>query len=110
MEAGRPIVIAGASGGPRIITGTLQCILNCLLHDMSPGRAVAAPRFHHQWLPDVLQFEERWTDEETVAALQEIGHPIGRRDEIGVVQLIRVDSDGVGAASDPRKGGKPAGY
>jgi gamma-glutamyltranspeptidase/glutathione hydrolase len=110
LADGRPVVVAGASGGPRIITGTLQCILNCVLFDMTPRQAVAAPRFHHQWLPDVLQFEAQWTDEPTITRLEALGHRVGRREDVGVVQLIRAGPDGVRAASDPRKGGAPAGY
>ncbi|MHC4129074.1 MAG: gamma-glutamyltransferase [Planctomycetota bacterium] len=110
LAEGRPVVVAGASGGPRIITGTLQCILNCVLYDMTPRQAVAAPRFHHQWLPDVLEFEAQWTDEPTITRLEDLGHRAGRRDDVGIVQLIRAGPDGIRAASDPRKGGAPAGY
>jgi gamma-glutamyltranspeptidase/glutathione hydrolase len=108
--AGRPVLVAGASGGPRIITATTQCILNCLLFDMAPDEAVAAARFHHQWMPDVLQLGPRWADEKTVAALEALGHRTGRRDDVGAVQIIRVGDDGVRAASDPRRGGAPAGF
>ncbi len=110
VENGRAVIVAGASGGPRIISATLQCILNCMLFDMTPAEAVGSLRFHHQWLPDVLQFEESWGEASTVTALQELGHRTGTRDEIGVVQLIAVGPDGIRAASDPRKGGAPAGY
>jgi gamma-glutamyltranspeptidase/glutathione hydrolase len=108
--SGRPVLVAGASGGPRIITATTQCVLNCLLFDMTPEAAVAAGRFHHQWMPDVLEFGPRWTDEDTVAALEALGHETRRRDDVGVVQVIRVGGDGVRAASDPRRGGSPAGF
>jgi gamma-glutamyltranspeptidase/glutathione hydrolase len=110
LAEGRPVVVAGASGGPLIITGTLQCILDCVLFDMTPAQAVAAPRFHHQWLPDVLQFEAQWTDEQTIAALGGLGHRTGRREDVGTVQIIRAGPDGIRAASDPRKGGRPAGF
>ena len=106
---GRPILVAGASGGPRIISGTLQCVLNCLLFGMTPREAVAAPRFHHQWQPDILFFEDRWTEQATIEAMEALGHHVGRRQDIGVVQLISVAQDGIRAASDPRKGGVPDG-
>ena len=110
VAGGKPVLVTGAADGPRIITGTLQCILNCVLFDMMPREAVAAPRFHHQWLPDVLQFETQWTDEQTIAAIETLGHQAGRRAAIGRVQLIRVSADGIRAASDARRGGAPAGY
>ncbi len=110
LENGKPVLIAGASGGPRIITGTLQAILNCLLFDMTPGQAVAAPRFHHQWRPDQLRFEPSWPNDGTREAMQKYGHDIGVQEVVGQVQLIRVGKQGMMAASDPRKGGKPAGY
>lgn len=110
LRDGRVELIAGASGGPRIISGTVQAMLNCLLFDMQPAEAVAAPRFHHQWMPDVLQFEDQWRNDAVIEAMQQRGHDTGWRDEIGVVQLIRISPDGIRAASDPRKGGEPAGY
>ncbi|MAA53204.1 MAG: gamma-glutamyltransferase [Phycisphaerae bacterium] len=111
LEEGRVRLVAGASGGPRIITGTMQVILNCLLLDMTPARAVAAARFHHQWLPDTLQFEERWTDHSLIESMEGRGHVVGRRRDVGVVQVVDVLPDGrKRAASDPRKGGRPAGH
>jgi len=110
LREGRAVVIAGASGGPRIITATLQCVLDYLLFEQTPFEAVAAPRFHHQWMPDVLQFEDQWSDEATVSALRDLGHEVGRREHIGIVQMITIGDDRIRAASDPRKGGWPAGY
>ena len=110
LDDGRVVLVAGASGGPRIITATTQCILNCLLFDMTPRQAVAALRFHHQWMPNVLQFESAWPDPAVPSALQQLGHETGTTGSVGVVQLIRVTPDGIRAASDPRKGGATAGY
>ncbi len=109
-EDGLVEVVVGGSGGPRIISATLQTLLDVVLHDSSAGEAVAAPRFHHQWMPDVLQFEDSWTDAATMEAMREFGHDVGRRGDVGVVQLIRRRGDGWDAASDPRKGGAPAGW
>ncbi len=72
--------------------------------------AVDAPRFHHQWLPDVIEFEEAWTDDGAIVALEALGHETGRRRDVGTVQLIRVWPGKLDAASDPRKGGRPAGF
>ncbi len=112
-------LVVGASGGPRIITATLQVILGVLDHGMSVGEAVARPRLHHQWMPDVLEFEPGWAAgasaaadaaADPVAAMEALGHRTGRRDGVGVVQAILVREGVRRAASDPRKGGRPAGH
>ena len=77
---------------------------------MDPNQAVASPRFHHQWLPNKLQFEAGFTDSVVRNELVSLGHVLQTTGSVGVVQLIKVDEDGLRAASDPRKGGKPAGY
>ena len=110
LKNGRPIIIAGASGGPRIITSTFQCILNCLLHDMNAGQSVASPRFHHQWMPNRLYLEDG-TGAGLSRPLKRFGHETEQTNSVGNVQLIFVDDRGIiHAASDPRKGGVPAGY
>jgi gamma-glutamyltranspeptidase / glutathione hydrolase len=108
--AGAPVLIAGGSGGPRIISGTLQAMLNVLLFDMPAERAVAAPRFHHQWEPDVLQLEEALHSPDLARALESMGHKVGSRDAVGNIQIIRRVEGGWQAGCDPRKGGVPGGY
>ena len=120
-EDGRVVAVAGGSGGPRIITGTLQVLLNALTGGMDAGEAVRAPRLHHQWSPDVVRVEPGLyvdgDDEELatanalfLAGLAVRGHRVERIGGVGVVQLIVRDDEGVHAASDPRKGGRPAGH
>jgi gamma-glutamyltranspeptidase len=113
-DDGAILAIAGASGGPRIITGTMQTLLN-VMGGMDAGAAVARPRLHHQWMPNEVLFEEMYS----VYILNVLGNPmrgygqtIGSLDAVvGNVQLIIRDPDGNGwqAASDPRKGGRPSG-
>ncbi len=104
--------VAGGSGGPRIITGTLQALLHVMVFDDDAWTAVARSRYHHQWLPDELRFEPGLleADPDLEAALTERGHTLGEIAEVGVVQLIRRVEGGWDAASDPRKGGEPAGH
>lgn len=102
------LMVAGASGGPRIITGTMQVILNGLA-GASAGEAVARPRMHHQWMPNRLDLEPGALTEEVRSDLKAMGHELGEREEIGNVQIIRRAENGWDAASDPRKGGRPAG-
>jgi gamma-glutamyltranspeptidase / glutathione hydrolase len=107
----RAVMIAGASGGPRIITGTHQVMLNVLLFEMEPERAVRMPRFHHQWMPRRISFEDRWNPHELREQLEQMGHATATIETVGMVQIIHIDDDGtIRAASDPRKGGRPAGY
>ena len=111
-DKGDVLIIAGASGGPRIITGTLQAILNVLLKDNTAGEAVAAPRIHHQWQPDILYAEKGALTPEAAEELKKKGHVIEPTGVVGNVQLIRRSKTGKGwnAACDPRKGGRPAGF
>ncbi|HRQ74990.1 MAG TPA: gamma-glutamyltransferase [Phycisphaerales bacterium] len=110
VKDGRAVLVAGASGGPRIITGTAQALLNSILFNMRPAQAVGAARFHHQWMPMTLQLEANRWSEQTRHELAQQGHTLGSTSDVGVVQLIRVHEDGIRAASDPRKGGAPAGH
>ncbi len=110
-QGDRVVLMAGASGGPRIINGTLQVILNVLVRGMTPVEALASPRLHHQWIPDIVQFEKLWTDTERIEALEAMGHQTGRRDTVGKVQIIVIDEHGaILPASDVRKHGVPAGW
>lgn len=108
---GKPFLLVGGAGGPRIITGSIQATLNVLLFDMNANDALSKPRFHHQWQPDTLQMESALlTNQALVSGLNAKGHATGLRASIASVQLIRVSPEGWQAGSDPRKGGSPAGY
>jgi len=73
--------------------------------------AVAADRLHHQWMPDVVQFEQAWADGTVIESLEAMGHATKRRPTVGKVQLIEVLQSGeIIPASDPRKEGTPAGW
>ncbi|MFO0830667.1 MAG: gamma-glutamyltransferase [Phycisphaerales bacterium] len=102
-------MLAGASGGPRIITGTLQALLNVLLFDCDALDAVSRPRFHHQWSPHTLQLEDALLQSPVKTALENLGHAVSRRQPVGAVQVIRRKHNAWQPASDPRKGGAPAG-
>ncbi|HYE63338.1 MAG TPA: gamma-glutamyltransferase [Phycisphaerales bacterium] len=109
-KPGDPVLLAGASGGPRIISGTIEASLNVLVFDMPALEAVSRARFHHQWHPDVLELEGEIAGGALEEALKKLGHTTKRRDRIAAVQIIRRVKDGWQPASDPRKGGVPAGY
>ncbi len=110
MDGDRVRLIAGASGGPRIINGTLQAIIDVLLFGMTPVEALDRPRFHHQWMPDRLDFETRWSNTPVIDDMRGMGYSIGSRPSVGKVQMIEILPNGlILPASDPRKGGRPAG-
>jgi gamma-glutamyltranspeptidase/glutathione hydrolase len=106
---GAPVLLAGGSGGPRIITGTLHVILNILELGMRADSAVAAPRFHHQWQPDIVRIEPE-LDAAILTGLLRRGHTVSLYPtSAGIVQMIDCRGNTLLGASDPRKGGRPAG-
>jgi gamma-glutamyltranspeptidase/glutathione hydrolase len=107
LEGGRLRFVAGSNGGPRIITGTLLVLLNHLEFGMDVAEAVAAPRLHHQWLPDEL-LVEAGTPADVVDALRARGHAVRVVDDLGGgVEAIAFDPEtGVlSGAPDPRRDG-----
>jgi gamma-glutamyltranspeptidase/glutathione hydrolase len=109
LEDGKAVYVAGASGGPRIISATLQVLLNMTRFGMTPEEAVRRPRFHHQWLPEPLLVEPPLFDA-VKSALEKKGHAVERADNLAATQAAWRNADGLRGASDPRKGGKAAGY
>jgi gamma-glutamyltranspeptidase/glutathione hydrolase len=109
--SGRVRLVLGSPGGPTIITTVAQVISNVIDFEMSPAEAVAAPRLHHQHLPDELRAETNGLREEVIEELRAMGHsvtPEWRRDW-GDVELVAIEPDGtVIGISDPRRGGSPA--
>lgn len=108
-RAGDVELTAGASGGPRIITATMQSALNAMLFDMSAGQAVSAPRVHHQWSPRVLGVEPAIMNSPAADALRAKGHELKPAPEAACQLIRRAPGGEWDAASDPRKGGAPAG-
>ena len=86
----------GTPGGSTIITSVLQTILNVYEFNMSMQQAVDAPRFHHQWLPDIVKVEATSFDAKTIKELENKGYIIDYKNasSIGRVDAILVLSDG----------------
>jgi gamma-glutamyltranspeptidase/glutathione hydrolase len=104
---GEQRIVVGASGGPFIISSTLQAIVNIIDFEMDASEAVSVPRMHHQWMPQRL-FLDQGFSEDTARALEARGHEIQHKGFYSSVQLIWSEGESVQAASDPRKGGWPA--
>jgi gamma-glutamyltranspeptidase/glutathione hydrolase len=104
FKEGEPFLVTGSPGGSRIITTTLQIILNVVDHGMNIAEATAAPRVHHQWLPDELRVEEGMSPD-TLALLRARGHEIAVKNAMGSTQSILKTEEGLTGASDPRSPG-----
>jgi gamma-glutamyltranspeptidase / glutathione hydrolase len=96
-------MVLGSPGGSTIITSVFQTIVNVIDHGMSMQEAVSAKRFHHQWLPDLIQYEPEAIDSATVLQLMEMGHKLKRIGKIGRVDAILFWPDGkMEGGADPR--------
>jgi len=104
LKDGEVVMVVGASGGPFIISSTLQVISNILDFGMSPDDAVTEVRMHHQWVPEVL-FLDQSAQEELHVALQGLGHETREMAFFSSVQVISTIRGVTSGAADPRKGG-----
>jgi gamma-glutamyltranspeptidase/glutathione hydrolase len=103
LEDGKPWFATGSPGGSRIITSVLQMIVNVIDHQMNLAEATAAPRMHHQWLPDVLQLESGFSPD-TVRLLRERGHEVSEAQySMGSLQSVGYRNGVYRGASDPRR-------
>lgn len=99
---GKNFLVTGSPGGSRIITTTLQVIMNVIDHRLNIQSAVAAPRIHHQWLPDELRIEEGISPD-TVKKLQDMGHEVVQKSAMGAIQSIMVKDGVMYGGADPRR-------
>ncbi len=111
LKDGRPFLVTGSPGGSRIITTTLQIILNVIDYGMNVQEAVNAPRMHHQWLPDVIRLEEGFSAD-TIRLLKEMGYVVKIGEAMGSTNSIHFDpvSGWILGAADPRRSACAAGH
>ncbi len=107
---GRLLLVVGSRGGPKIITAVYHVIANVIDHRMTLGQAIAAPRIHHQALPDSIMVETGGFQPPTLDSLRAMGHAIAFRNAWGDVEAIMRTPSGWEGVSDPRRGGGGAGY
>jgi gamma-glutamyltranspeptidase/glutathione hydrolase len=106
---GKLFLMLGAPGGSRIPNGVLQVILNVEDFHMNVQDAVDAPRFHHQWMPDVL-YVEKGISPDPVALLRAMGHEVSPLESVAHVEAILDEGGWLQGATDPRGNGKAEGY
>ncbi|CAM3613944.1 gamma-glutamyltransferase [Pontibacter korlensis] len=110
-KEGKLYMVVGTPGGSTIITSVFQTIVNVLEHDMTMQQAVAAPRFHHQWLPDEIQHEPNAIPADVRAILESKGYKLEQRNPYGRVNAILILPNGkLEAGADPRGDDAAAGF
>ncbi len=109
---GRAILATGTPGGSTIITTTAQIIMNIIDHGMPVHKAVAAPRVHSQWLPDVVYYEPAALSPAVHQDLRGRGHTLEERRQIGEANSIFIDpaTGRKHSGADVTRGGTAAGY
>jgi gamma-glutamyltranspeptidase/glutathione hydrolase len=110
-QRGELLMVVGTPGGPTIITSVAQVISNVIDFHMSLAEAVAAPRFHHQALPDTIRYEKGALLPATVEKLQAMGHAVSPRGGYsGDIDAIERTANGWIGVADPRRGSGASGY
>jgi len=111
LKDGKLFLVLGSPGGPRIITTVANILMGVVDYGMNIQEAVNAPRFHHQWLPDVVSVEQGFSPA-TVKVLERVGHEVKPEDSWSDGECIMIDprtGDRLGA-SDKRNNGKAVGF
>ena len=110
LKDNKPFLILGTPGGSTIITTVLQNFLNVTLHDMTIKEAVDAPRFHSQWMPDLIEYEKNSLSKNIIKQLEEMGHSLDLRGNIGEANGIMIDENGFWGGADKRGENTAVGY
>ena len=105
FKDGQPLLVTGAQGGSRIITAVLQIILNYYEFGLSAEESVHRYRYHHQWKPETLMYED--FDEELINELIDLGFTLKQRPpnydySNGITSSIMIENDKLIGVSDPR--------
>jgi gamma-glutamyltranspeptidase / glutathione hydrolase len=107
LKDGKVVLVTGSPGGSRIISAVLQIIVDVLDYRMDVAAAVAAPRLHHQWMPDRVRVEHGFPAD-VIDGLKARGHtvvePLGQTS----ANSIAVTANGILGAPDPRTRGAEA--
>ena len=107
---GKVLLVLGAAGGPTIITGTAQVILNVLDNHMNIADAMRAPRVHHQALPDSMTYETGGITAAVLDSLRKMGHGMKSTAALVNVNAIMRVKGGWEGVPEPRRSGGAFGY
>ena len=107
LKDGKPVLVTGTPGGSRIISAVVQIVIDVVDYKMDIAAAVAAPRVHHQWMPDEVRVE-RGFPAEVLDGLRARGHQV--KEPLGQTSAnsIAVTPNGLLGAADPRTRGATA--
>lgn len=98
----KPYMIVGTPGGTTIPTSVYQSIVNVIDFKLNANISVNAPKFHHQWLPEIVEFEKNFP-ETTIKDLEKLGYKTEKRGSIGRTEMILIDNNGnIHAVADGR--------
>ncbi len=109
VRDGKPFLVVGGPGGSKIISSVLQVILNVVDFGMNVQDAVDAPRFHHQWQPDVITIEKGFSPD-SIKILESLGHKVESSNSVARIEAIVVDKGWLQGGADGRGYGKAEGY
>ena len=93
LKNGKPFIVVGTPGGTTIPTSVYQSIVNVVDFKLNPNFSVNLPKFHHQWLPEIVAVEKHFA-ETTISNLEKLGYKIERWNQIGRTEMIVVDEKG----------------
>lgn len=109
LKDGKPYLVLGSPGGTTITTQVFQVLLNVIDFNLNLQDAVWNPRFHHQWLPDVIYVEKDFP-QVTRIKLKEMGYEIVEREAIGRFEAIKIINGKIEAVGDKRGDDHAEGY
>ena len=108
---GRLALVLGSPGGATIISSVLEVISNVVDQRMTLAAAVAAPRVHHNGMPDVVGWEPAGLTPGVQAQLRGMGYSLWKEPEfMGTVNAIRATPAGLEGVPDPRVAGGAVGW
>jgi gamma-glutamyltranspeptidase/glutathione hydrolase len=109
LKNNQPYIVVGTPGGTTIPTSVYQTIVDIIDFKMTPQQAVDSPKFHQQWLPDVIYVERKF-NKNTIEDLKKMGYKITERGAIGRTEVIQVEGNKIIAVADFRGDDGAVGY